>query len=60
MATILEFRPAAVRASGQQQSGSVLAELIFFPGVRYERAEPLQPKRRGKRQRAHDLIDLLD
>ena len=61
MATILEFRAAnAGRATscGSVQTGS--AELIFFPGVRYERAEPApSPRTRGKRsQNQHDRMDL--
>lgn len=68
MATILDFRPAtyersretAARAGGTT-SQSASAELIFFPGVRYERAEPQSaPRKRKARGRAHDQIDLPD
>ena len=68
MATILDFRSATTkRASGPianealavAEAGS--AELIFFPGVRYERAEPAPRKRSAKsRGRAHDQIELPD
>jgi hypothetical protein len=67
MATILEFRPAAgsCRAAdatgGPTAAAARSAELIFFPGVRYERHEQTPaPKSRGKRRRPHDLIDLPD
>jgi hypothetical protein len=63
MATILDFRaPAAGRPSetaAAKVSGS--AELIFFPGIRYERTEiepPSQARKSGGRTR--DLIELLD
>jgi hypothetical protein len=74
MATILEFRPAASRGPQQlsgdpAMSASSSAELIFFPGIRYERdvAACEQPVRqaaakgaRKRRARAHDSIDLPD
>ena len=38
MATILTFRTAEFRASeGTGQRGCVSAEVILFPGIRYER-----------------------
>lgn len=66
MATILDFRPATgKRASGacanEALAGGegISAELIFFPGVRYERAEPAPRKRSAKsRGRSHDQINL--
>ena len=64
MATILDFRPRGQTAT-DETSGvprALSAELIFFPGVRYERAEPeAGPKRsRKRRTRPHDSIDLPD
>ena len=66
MATILEFRPAASRTV-QSAAEATTAELIFFPGIRYERsssAEDLRqaaPKRGRKRHaRPHDSIELPD
>ncbi len=74
MATILEFRPAANRGpqppNGDPASTAPFsAELILFPGIRYEReieaAEPVVHQttskgRRKRRARAHDSIDLPD
>ncbi len=70
MATILDFRPGtAKRACGPSANEALAvsnagsAELIFFPGVRYERAEPTPaPRKRSakSRGRAHDHIELPD
>lgn len=72
MATILDFRPAVQKlASGPSANDALAAgtggsaELIFFPGVRYDRAEaapgPAPRKRSAKsRGRAHDQIELPD
>jgi len=68
MATILDFpqlslertRQTAMRAVDTNDSGES-AELIFFPGVRYEREEPQSPSpKRKARGRSHDQIDLPD
>ena len=70
MATIFDFKPAsaaggalaAVRTSGTRVGPRVhTAEVIFFPGVRYERHEPQreEPPRR-KRRRTHELLELPD
>lgn len=68
MATILDFRAVTAKRAGGPIASDALAaqggsaELIFFPGVRYERvAEPAVRKRRAKsRGRAHDQIELPD
>ena len=75
MATILAFKPASAdrSAPSNEQATSSKAELIFFPGVRYERADlgatrapqaaPQQSRngsRRTRNHRPHDLIDLMD
>ena len=63
MATILEFRPATRQASVPQMKGRLAtapAEIVFFPGVRYERwTAPVEtkPKRRSKKR---DKIILKD
>ena len=60
MATILPFksiqtaRDAVQRAASQAQT----AELIFFPGIRYERHEPVKPQTRRKRRREHEILEL--
>ena len=72
MATILAFKPAPAAGSDQPTraalhcAASKPAELIFFPGVRYERHETLpEPQleartRRKRRTRQHDAITLPD
>jgi hypothetical protein len=56
MATILEFRPATRPATLPQMKpkrGGASAEIVFFPGVRYERAiakVEAKPKRRSKKR----------
>jgi hypothetical protein len=66
MATILEFRAhdAGSASSSQTARGQATgsAELIFFPGVRYERAEqapaPAPRARTKRRQNLHDRMNL--
>jgi hypothetical protein len=59
MATILEFRSAPRPAPASQLAiePGQMAEIVLFPGVRYERAEeePAEPKR-ARRQR--DTIEI--
>jgi hypothetical protein len=61
MATILEFRAQQSRfqaaAVPKAQSGS--AEVVIFPGVRYERwSEEAAAKPRARRPRQRDLLEL--
>lgn len=62
MATIYRIAPpTAPRRSGTSAStGS--AEIILFPGVRYERWEDTAAKQPtdGRRAKARDRLDLLD
>ena len=68
MATILAFPTASAthdevvvrEISPRTIRGS--AELIFFPGVRYERAAtaPEPSSRRSKRMKVRELIDMMD
>jgi len=67
MATILAFPTAAPAASPALRAASTSqahasAELIFFPGVRYERAQPAsEPQgrsRRARRPKTRDRIEL--
>jgi len=67
MATILAFRtpntsPGAGEAAPASPKQRKSAELIFFPGVRYERAEPATApsSRRSRRAKPHELIDMMD
>lgn len=61
MATILEFRQGQ-RTSGSSHSGhNVPAEIVFFPGVRYERWDETRPAAKSKkRARRRDRLDLED
>lgn len=69
MATILEFTPTPSRVGAGTLSG-VAAEVVLFPGVRYERcdiepqpqsetASEARPKKRGFNAR-RDLLELED
>jgi len=63
MATILEFRAqdlkATTAAHRAERTGS--AEVVIFPGVRYERCgEPPPVKSRGRRSRQRDRLELED
>ncbi|MGE3914969.1 MAG: hypothetical protein AB7F78_04655 [Hyphomicrobiaceae bacterium] len=63
MATILEFRPScegpATRPRSQRRR-SRSAEIVIFPGVRYERwAEP-EKKPDGKKPKARDVLKLVE
>jgi len=69
MALILAFRAPAAHPSASpqtQDSKLVSAELIFFPGVRYERHAPEQDPapvakgRRARRSSQRELIDMMD
>jgi hypothetical protein len=63
MATIIEFR---ARTSLQERvtnfgTRDTSADVVLFPGVRYERAEPdAEPKPRSRRSRQRDRLDLDD
>lgn len=64
MASILEFRQpvCAVRRANGQHPAVGPADIVLFPGVRYERwgeasAEPAKP---GRRPGRYDRIDLGD
>jgi len=65
MASILEFRRPELRsATARLGAGRESADVVFFPGVRYERwgdasaPEPESPKPRRGRRRDH--LDLED
>ena len=69
MALILAFRAPAAHPSTSPQtrdSKTVSADLIFFPGVRYERhapdagAAPVAKGRRARRSSQRELIDMMD
>jgi hypothetical protein len=60
MATILEFRNTVRSVAAQTLAGTLPpAEIVFFPGVRYERVtEDPAPKTTRKRRR--DTLELED
>ncbi len=64
MASILEFRPPVFEgrqeAARREQAGP--ADIVLFPGVRYERwtdsaPEPAKPRRRARRRDHLNLDD---
>ena len=63
MGTIFEFPEAAQRSSGEQTGLSgCSAEIVIFPGVRYERNENTSAQRRQQQRvaRERDLLELED
>jgi hypothetical protein len=60
MATILSFKPISRNASSSTVTGrDVPAEIVLFPGVRYERwSEPVKPQKKKRARR--DKINLKD
>ena len=60
MATILAFRPNQ-RASAIARAVELTAEIVFFPGVRYERwADEPREAKPVKRTRRRDQLELAD
>ncbi len=64
MATVLEFRSAtraSAFATGNRNGRTTSAEIVFFPGVRYERwqdaSQETKPKRKSKKR---DKLELRD
>lgn len=55
MATILEFRPQSRTSAGE--SLKCAAEVVFFPGVRYERWEDEQAPEPAAASKHRDRID---
>ncbi len=58
MATIVEFR-AASRPRAVCSAGSS-AEIVLFPGVRYERWADEPSEKRGRRARNRDTLELVE
>lgn len=60
MATILQFRPALERTSSrtrpEHRRGQ--ADIVLFPGVRYEHSAAVPSPRKGLRNR--DTLELLE
>ena len=59
MATILAFRQD--QRSNSRAAGNGLgrpAEIVFFPGVRYERTEDTPRQRNKRRQRRRDRLEI--
>lgn len=60
MATILDFKPVQVDRTTASRAAQASAELIFFPGVRYERHEPEPNLERNRTKRRHEMLVLPD
>ena len=61
MATILEFRHGPKLSGSGRRASEAPAEIVFFPGVRYERwDDTAQEKPAKKRARRRDRIELND
>jgi hypothetical protein len=64
MASILEFRKSAfsVRSVNEKGGASATADIVLFPGVRYERWEDAHAtdEQRSRRTRRRDRLDLDD
>jgi hypothetical protein len=61
MATILEFRQGQKLSGSRRNTSETPAEIVFFPGVRYERwQDTVQAKPAKKRARRRDRIELND
>ena len=60
MASIVEFKRVGLyaRPLGSAQRGS--AEIVIFPGVRYERMAEEQPAKTRRRTRRRDRLDFDD
>lgn len=57
MATIVEFRGAPRRTEPLPVNASGSADIVFFPGVRYERPpEPETPK--PKKGKSRDTLEI--
>jgi hypothetical protein len=58
MTTVVEFRRPA-RKQGRSAAGTEgSADIVFFPGVRYEREEPSAGTPRKKAKRRRDTLHL--
>jgi hypothetical protein len=62
MASILEFRKSLFRSRPHAPGEKASADIVLFPGVRYERwaEEPPQQPQRSRRNRQRDRLDLDD
>ncbi len=61
MASILEFRRSAVQVRTLTGERHISADIVLFPGVRYERAqEDAATSKSRKRRRRRDHLDLDD
>lgn len=62
MAMIIDLPAAAARASSSRLRSGASAEIVFFPGVRYERAEPdaATAKERASKTKRRDKLELED
>lgn len=62
MATILAFRAHGAKSQSalERSAHATPAEIVIFPGIRYERWEETPPSPRSRRVRSRDEILLED
>ncbi len=60
MATILEFRATAKQNASGNTATRGGAEVIIFPGVRYERWEEPAPQKRTRAKPKRDRMEIPD
>ena len=61
MATILEFRHEHRQSARQRNGSAAPADIVFFPGVRYERWDEMPGRDNPKKQmRRRDKLQIDD
>jgi len=64
MAVILDFRATSARApSAQRRAGAGSAEIVIFPGIRYEyhdEPRPAEAAKPGRTARKRDRLEIVD
>ena len=60
MATILDFKPVQTGRTTPTRAAQSSAELIFFPGIRYERHDSEPAPAHDRKKRRHEMLVLPD
>lgn len=60
MADILTFKRRAGSAPRPPRSGEPQAEIVIFPGVRYEYHDDQAPKSRRRQSARRDVLELVE
>jgi len=58
MATIVEFRKPPQRRATRAARTEGPADIVFFPGVRYEREQQPEPQNGKKTKRPRDILQI--